>query len=158
MRAVQSCHSVSVMTNLSVSLCVCVCAQTHSFPALPPPLSPSISILPLHVMHPSSFHSVILPDHFPPLRGCLSAFRCLSARSHHRSGKAKQLRLGVRWICLTWINTGTIYQSIKRPTTPVLLQSTRHIHLSAHACIELLFIYSIYRFAHSSIYLLIHEC
>ena len=60
-RAVQSCHSISVMTNL------CLC-----FPALASHLCPSISILPLPVVHPSSFYSVVLlTDHFSPSWGSL---------------------------------------------------------------------------------------
>lgn len=61
----------------------------------------------------------------------------------------------VCWVCLTWINAATIDQSIKCLISQALLQSTHQIHLSACACMELLLIYPIYQFAHSSIYLLI---
>lgn len=86
---------------------------------------------------------------------CCCAPLCL-CRSVWLLRKSKVAPLqGVCWVCLTWINVATIDQSIKCPIAQALLQSTLQIHLSAHACMELLLIYPIYQFAHSSIYLLI---
>lgn len=91
---------------------------------------------------------------YEALRCCIPLVLCVCSGFLCRSKVAHLKR--VCWICLAWINTANIYQCINCPSTPALLQSTHRIHLSAHACMELLFIYPIYQFAHSSIYLLIH--
>lgn len=156
MRDVESCHSISAMTNLSV----CSTASQFSCLGLPSllihqhPSPPCCASLQLPLC--SSPHRWLQQDtSFFSYMRLFAAFRCVCAGLRGCSAKAKWLRYSECWVCLTWINTATIDQSIKCLISQALLQSTHQIHLSVCACMELLLIYPIYQFAHSSIYLLI---
>lgn len=140
------------MTNLSV----CSPASHFSCLGLPSllihqhPSPPCCASLQLPLC--SSFHRW-LQQHtsfFSYMRLFTVVFHCVCA------GLQKWLLLRqVCWICLTWINVAAIDQSITCLISQAPLQSAHQIHLSACACMELLLIYPIYQFAHSSIYLLI---
>lgn len=136
-RDVESCHSISAMTNLSV------CSTASQFSCLGLP-----SLL---IQMAAAAHIIFLL--YEALCCCVPLCLCRTAWLLCKSKVAPLQR--VCWVCLTWINAANIDQSIKCLISQTLLQCTHQIHLSACASMELLLIYPIYQFAHSSIYLLI---